>query len=151
MIFRFIRYVLTHFAKTFGCFFLIAGLGMAGWIYHQKAPMIDSVRYRESNLLAERLGRLQSSYGDSQRMVIQFRGAADFPAEYGAATFKPQFPPRYASVKDFQDLRTQLAQVSGARDAMKRSVTDHLESLLTAIQQKLMAHAAALAPSMLAS
>ena len=146
MIFRFIRHVLTRFAKTFGCFFLIAGLGVAGWFYQQKTPMIDSVRYRQSNLLAERLGNLESIYGDSQRMVIKFKGATDFPSEYAAAAFKPQFPQRYSSVKNFQDLQAQLSQVSGGKDAMKRFVTDHFETLLQEIQQKLIAHAASLAP-----
>ena len=85
LIFTFIWHVLTRFAKTFGCLFFIAGLGVAAWLYQQKAPMIDSVRYHQSNLLAERLNGLQSIYGDSQRLVMKFKGAADFPAEYAAA------------------------------------------------------------------
>ena len=147
MIFRFIRSVFTRFAKTAGCVFFIAGLGVAGWFHQQRAPMIDSVRYRQSDLLAERFARLQSTYGDAQRTVTRFKAAADFPAEYTAAAFTPMFPQSHASVKGFQDLRAQLAQASAGRDAMKRFVTDRLESLLTEIQQKLVLHAAALAPS----
>lgn len=146
LIFAFIWNVLTRFAKTFGCFFFIAGFGVAAWLYQQQTSMIDSLRYQQSNLLAERLNGLQSTYGDAQRLVMNFKGAADFPKDYAAAAFKAQFLQHYSSLKDFQDLHGQLAKVSGGRDAMKRFVTDHFETLLNDIQQKLIAHAASLAP-----
>ena len=146
LIFTFMWHVLTRFAKTFGCLFFIAGIGVAGWMFQQKAPMIDAVRYRQSDVLAERLNGLQSVYGDSQRLVMKFKGASEFPAAYASAAFKPQFPQHYSSVKDFQDLHAQLASASSAKDAMKRFVTDHFDALLNDIQQKLMAHAASLAP-----
>ena len=147
LIFTFIRHVLTRFAKTFGCLFFLAGFGFAAWLYELQTPIIDSVRYQQSDVLAQRLGTLQSTYGDAQRLVMNFKGATTFPAEYAAATFAPQFSPQYSSEKDFQDLRAQLGQVSSGKEAMKRFVTDHFESLLDAIQQKLIAHAASLAPS----
>jgi|GEM_PF-666891 len=145
MILKFIWYVLNRFAKSFGFIFFIAGLGVAAYFYQQKMPMIDAVRYRQSNLLQERLGRLDSVYGDSQRLVMKFKGADDFPTEFAAASFKPHFPQSYSTVKDFQDLQGQLAGVSSGKDAMKRFVTAHFEILLNAIQQKLMAHASSLA------
>jgi len=146
LIFTFIWHFLTRFAKTFGCIFFIAGLGVAAWLYQQRTPMIDAVRYQQSNVLVARLNVLQSTYGDSQRLVTQFKGAADFPPGYAAAAFKPQFAQIYSSVQDFQGLHAQLAQVSAGKDAMKRFVTDHFDDLLNAIQQKLVAHAASLAP-----
>src|SRR5437879_4337324 len=97
LIFRFIRYFFTRFAKTFGCIFFVAGFAVAGWLFKQRAPMIDSVRYQKSSLLAERLQRLQSTYVDSQRLVMKFKGATDFPSEYSGASFKPHFPQQYLS------------------------------------------------------
>ena len=146
LIFTFIWHVLTRFAKTFGCLFFIAGMGVAAWLYEQKTPMINAVRYQQSELLGERLNGLQSIYRDSQRLVIIFKGAADFPREYASAAFKPQFPQQYSSVNDFQNLHAELAQVSGGKDAMKRFVMDHFDTLLSDIQLKLLAHAASLAP-----
>ncbi len=147
MIFRFLWNVLTRFAKTFGCFFIIAGLGTAASLFKQRAPMINSVRYHESGLLAERLGRLKSEYEESQRLVMQFRGAAEYPPEYSAATFAPQLPVRAATAGDFEETRAQLAKVAAGRDAMKRFVVYRFEALVTEIQQKLLAHAASLAPA----
>ena len=77
LIFTFIWHVLTRFAKTFGCLFFIAGFVVAAGLYQQRTPMIDAVRYQQSNLLAERLNGLQSIYGDSQRLVMSFKGAAN--------------------------------------------------------------------------
>ena len=132
--------------QTFGCVFLIAGFAVAAWLYAQKAPIIDSVRYQPSSLLAERLSGLQFMYEDSQRLVMKFKGASDFPAPYAAASFKPQFSPQYSNLKEFQDLHDELAHISSGKDVMKRFVTDHVDSLLSNIQQKLLAHAASLAP-----
>ena len=146
MIQLFLWSLLTRFAKTVGCLCFLAGIGAAVSLYQQQAPMIDAVRYRDSSLLKERLATLQSSYANAQRTVTKFKGETDFPTEYSTAAFKPQFPPRYQSAKDFEDLRTQLAQIGKAKDTMKRFVTDHLEELLQDIQQKLLAHAASLAP-----
>ena len=147
LVFTFIWHVLTRFAKTFGCIFFIAGLGVAAGLYQQTMPLINSARYQQSDILTEHLSALQSTYGDSQGLVMKFKGAAKFPPEYAAANFKPQFPPQYSSVKDFQDLHLQLTQVTAGKDAMKRYVTDHFDNLLNDIQQKLLAHAASLAPA----
>lgn len=147
MIFRFLWNVLTRFAKTFGCFFIIAGLGMAGSLFQQRAPMIYGVRYHESGLLAERLSRLKSAYEESQRLVMEFRGTAEYPAEYSAATFIPQFPNHAATAGDFEETRRQLAKVAAGRDTMKRFVVNRFDTLVTDIQQKLIAHAASLTPA----
>ena len=144
---RFLWSVLTRFAKTFGCMFIIAGLGVAAWFFQQMAPMINAVRYRESDLLSERLSRLKSQHEESQRLVMQFKGTAEFPPDYSAATFKPQFPSRAATEADFQETRRQLVQVSAGRDAMKRFVVARFDVLISEIQQKLLAHAASLAPA----
>ncbi|MEI9966926.1 MAG: hypothetical protein WDN67_04880 [Candidatus Moraniibacteriota bacterium] len=145
LILAFIRHVLCRFAKTFGCIFLVAGFAVAAWLYQLRVSMVEAARYHPSSLLEERLNRLQSTYGDSQRLVMQFKDAADFPANYSAASFKPNFPSQFSTAKDFQDLHAQLAQVSKGKDEMKRFLTDHVDFLLNDIQQKLLIHAASLA------
>jgi len=147
LIFTFLWQVLTRFAKTFGCLFFIAGFCASAWIYQQTTPLIESARYQQSDLLAKRLGNLQSIYENSRGLVMKFKGTADFPPDYAAASFKPQFPQQYSSANDFQDLHAQLGRVSAGEDALKRYVIDHFDSLLSDIQRKLIAHAASLAPS----
>lgn len=144
MIFGFVRHLLTRFAKTLGCFIFIAGLCVAAGIYQQFAPIIESVRYRPSSLLVERLSRLSSIYADSQDLVTKFKGTTDFPPKYADASFKPHFRQLYLSDHDFQDLHAQLTRVSTGKNQMKQFVTEHFEGLLTDIQQKLIAHAASL-------
>jgi hypothetical protein len=137
---------LTRFAKTVGCVWIIAGFVVACWYYQQQVPMIDAARYRESNLLSDRLGKLVALYGTSQRLIIQFEGATEFPPVSAAAALKPQFLPHYTSSSDLQELREQLAQVSTATSAMKSFVVRRFEMLVGEIQQKLLAHAASLKP-----
>jgi hypothetical protein len=120
---------------------------VACYFYQQSAPMLDATRYRPSSLLTERLGRLDTLYVDSQRLVMQFNGATDFPSDVSTAAFKPHFLPQYSDVKDLQDLRRQLVQMSSAKDAMKRFVMSRFETLVNEIQQKLLAHAATLKPA----
>ncbi len=144
---RFLWTVLTRFAKTFGCLFIVAGLGVAASLFQQMTPMLNSARYHESGLLSERLARLKSQYEESQRLVMQFKGTEEFPPEYSAAAFKPQFPSRAASADDFQRMREQLSQVATGRDAMKGFVVNRFNALLLEIQQKLLAHAASLKPA----
>ena len=143
---QFLWNVLTRFAKTVGCLFIVAGFVVAAGIFQQRIPMINAVRYRESRLLPERLSQFKFQYEESQRLVMQFKGAADFPSEYAAAAFNPQFPPRAVTARDFEETERQLFQAGGGRDAMKRFVVDRLDTLLSEIQQKLLAHAASLTP-----
>jgi hypothetical protein len=146
LIFQFFWSVLTRFAKTFGCIFLIAGIGFALGLYQQTRPVIDALRYQQSNLLTERLNLLQSIYEDAQREAMKFKGSSKFPVEYAAASFVPHFPQHSSNMKDFQTLQGQLAQVADGKEAMKKFVIGHFEDLLNGIQQKLIAHAAFLAP-----
>ena len=139
--------VLTRFAKTFGCLFIIAGLALAAGIFQQRAPMLRAARYHESGLLSERLSQLKSRYEESQRLIMEFKSASELPPEFAAAAFKPQFPPRAATAEDFAEIRRQLSRVAAGRDALKRFVTAHFENLLADIQQKLRAHAASLTPA----
>jgi peptidoglycan hydrolase-like protein with peptidoglycan-binding domain len=146
MILGFFWSLLTRFAKTVGCLFFIAGLCAAVSIYREQAPAIEAARYQPSSILSEHLGKLQSTYADAQRVVLKTKGVSEFPAEYGAAAFTPHFPRSFQSAKDFQNLQSELQEVSLARDAMKRFVTDHLEQGLADIEQKLLSHAATLTP-----
>lgn len=58
IILRFFWNTLVRFAKTVGLLCILAGIGLAIYDFQQRKPMIESVRYRESGLLAERLRRL---------------------------------------------------------------------------------------------
>ncbi len=143
---QFIWNTITRFSKTVGFFLFIAGLGVAGWFYAQQSPRIDSARYRESTMLRDRLVRLETNYGSTQRLVIQFKGTGAFPPEYSPAANKPQFLPSYSESKDFPQLRGELGKISSGKEAMKQYTVNRFEFLVSEIQKKLLAHAAAIAP-----
>ncbi|MGC3990841.1 MAG: hypothetical protein QM796_14415 [Chthoniobacteraceae bacterium] len=143
-IFYFIRYLLTRFAKTFGCLFLIAGFGTAAIIYEMRAPMVEAARYRQSFQLTEKLQNLQATYQKTQNLVMQFKQVNEFPAPQSQAAFEPQFPPSDITPRDFVELRSQLVLMFDASSSMKQFVVDHFDAQLTDIQRKLIAHAASL-------
>ncbi len=139
---RFLWNTLTRFSKTVGCILFVAGLGVAGWLYNQREPTIDSARYREPATLMDRISRLNTNYGNAQRLVIQFKGTGQFPPEYSQAANKPQFLQRYSESKDFAELRAELSKVSNGKSAMQQFVMTRFETLISEIQKKLLDHAA---------
>lgn len=141
LILRFIWRTLTRFAKTLGLLCLIAGFGVAGYLYQQQAPLVEAVRYRPSTLLTERLDKLAELFSRSHRLVTDFKGT-----ETPGLSFEPKFLATYTKSEDFPALRQQLNQIGTSKEAMKSFVVNRLEAILTDIQRQLLAHAAQLTP-----
>ena len=131
----------------FGCILFIAGLAVASWIFGQREPQINAMRYRQSSFLSDQIARLNANYGNAQRLVIQFKGTEKFPPEYSQAANTPRFYSSYSNSRDFVQLRGELAKVSGGKEAMKQFVVTRFETLVSEIQKKLLAHAAEIAPT----
>ena len=144
MILRFFSSILTRFAKTFGIILIVMGFALAAFLRTTASPKIESVRYRPSDLLSEQLTELTSQYDRAKAILLKLRGKTEFPDQYAAANAEPQFRPRYETTSDFIELRKSLDAVAAGRAAMKGYVTDTIESLISDIQAKLLAHAQSL-------
>ena len=144
MILRFFSSILTRFAKTFGIILIVMGFALAAFLRTTASPKIESVRYRPSDLLSEQLTELTSQYDRAKAILLKLRGKTEFPVEYAAANAEPQFKASYVTTGDFIELRKSLDAVASGRAAMKGYVTDTIESLISDIQAKLLAHAQSL-------
>jgi hypothetical protein len=144
MILRFFSSILTRFAKTFGIILIVIGFALAAFLRTTTTPKIESVRYRPSGLLSEQLTVLTTQYDRAKAILLKLRGKTEFPEEYAAANAEPQFRPRYETMSDFIELRKSLNAVASGRNTMKRYVTDTIDSLISDIQAKLLAHAQSL-------
>jgi hypothetical protein len=144
MILRFFSSLLARFAKTFGVIFIVLGFVCAAYLGTTAAPRIESARYRPSQFLSERLSELTSQYDRAKAILLKLRGKTEFPDQYAPANAEPQFRPTYATTSDFIELRKSVDAVASGRSAMKSYVTDTIESLISDIQAKLLAHAQSL-------
>lgn len=147
VLFRFLWETLTRFAKTVGCLCFVAGIIVAASRYRDSLTAREALRYRESSLLSERLRRVDELYGKTQRTIMEFKGAAEFPAQYAAASFTPKFPTRIDSVEAFQKARTQLSQVSAAKEALKAFTFERFNSSTEEIRRKLLDYSSSISPS----
>jgi hypothetical protein len=148
----FFGYLFVRIAKAIAIVTFIIGIVFVVLRYAQADNAADSVRYRGSVALDQRLDKLGYIFTRTLRLVSAFN-----PRTESAKLGPLQFDRSIDSDGDFDRLLTQLHRAEADRQAMKDLIVARFESLVFQIQQKLRAYAASLravttpSPSPLAS
>lgn len=137
----FFGYLFVRVAKGLALLVLITGIGFAIIQYSQADIAATSVTYRVSPVLQRTLAKLKDTFSSAEQIVSSFNASNQSPKQSVRA---PRFPPRIDTEADFDRVGSELTRIDQDRQQLKQSVVNRFEASVSAIEEKLRAHAAGL-------
>ncbi len=138
----FFGYLFVRIAKAVAIFVLVIGVCYALFKVVQGRNAAESVRYQPSVALQQHLDKLTTRLTESRRLVSS--SLPEIASDKLPAV--PKFPANVSSGSEFEKLTGQLKIIDQQRQTLKEAIIDPFESLVLNIEEKLRAHAAAVAP-----
>lgn len=139
----FFGYLFVRIAKLLAVLILVIGACYGFFKLAQGSNAAESVTYQPSVALRQHLDKLAERFAETKQLLAA-SSKAQSATEEGL-----KFGSSISSQRDFATLADELDRLDKMRQAMKQTLMSPFESLVFRIEEKLRAHAAAVAPAVM--